>query len=465
MELNNLLSGFLRKFMSKIGLGGVANYLIGQKGPVWIDTTTPYIQYNTIPQFKTVVDRKAAMFSNMQILHLKIGTDEQVGDKELMKLLENPNCDTGQNDFLKEYMTQKCVYGNQFIYANRVGTLANYPVALWNVSPRYIKPVLTGKLFDQVAMDGIISKYDYIQQGYTRSFETKDIMYTKIRDLDNPIIGISPVISLKYPLSNIELAYKFRNVIMGEKGAIGILSQDKPQNDGDGIVPMTPVERQRIEDTYVNKYGIKEDQARVVVTEASMKWQPMTYPTRDLLLFEEVDANMRTIGDALGMNQNLFSALNGSTYENAKQALIGAYQDTLQPEADALMQSLGKFLNIPAGTYLKASYEHLSILKENKLKGMQSIKTVVESLTQAIQAGLLDPIQAENILATELGISVSDKTSSAIITKLNRLSPLVANNVLQNLTIDETRALVGESPLPDGAGKKLASVPTVTPAK
>ena len=69
--------------------------------------------------------------------------------------------------------------------------------------------------------------------------------------------------------------------------------------------------------------------------------------------------------------------------------------------------SLDKTLDeqgIKEGTKLVADYSHLSILKEDKLKGMQSIKAVVESLNQAVAGGILDAKTATTILANELGI-------------------------------------------------------------
>ncbi len=402
-QLNNLLSWLRNKI--GYGIGGIANFIMGQKGPVWLNVDQPWIMYNTIPEFKTVVDRKATMFSNMRIL-LVDKDDKVVDDPKLKQLLDNPNCLQGQNDFLKEYSIQKTVYGSQFIRKNAV-SLATYPLSLFNLSARYLKPIVTGKFWDQLEVKGIISGYLYTEAGHTHTFPPEEILYSKLHDLDNPIIGCSPVASLQYPLSNIKLAYEFRNVIMGEKGAIGMLTQDKPQNDGDGIIPLDPKERERIEKHYTNRYGIGPGQSRILVTEASMKWQAMTFPTKDMMLFEEIDANKRALCDMLGMSQNIFSSLNGTTYENLKNSLVMVYQDTIQPEADVFLQSLGKFIGVRTdqGFRLKASYEHISILKENKLKGMSAIKEMIAAFTEAIESGILDPQQASNILAQELGVA------------------------------------------------------------
>lgn len=378
-----------------------SNFVIGQKGAVWLDTAKPYHLYSTIPQLKAVINRKATMFSNME-LYLVDKSGKRIEDKELDKLLQNPNPLQSQNDWLRNFKEQEQVYGNQFIYKNQPSALLRYPFTLWNISPSLLHPVLSGKIFDQTTIDEIILSYEYESLSGKRTFLPADIMYSKINDLDNPIEGRSCVIALKYPISNIEAAYEYRNVIMKEKGALGILSNNS--KDAMGGIPLAESERKRLEDNYVSRYGISKEQSKVILTEASLNWTPMSYPTKDMLLFEEVDANYITIIDAFGLNVNMFSN-KSATFENVKQSIIQAYQDTIIPEADQFTQALSKFLKIKEGYRLVASYEHLSIMKENKLKGMQSIGSIITSLNEAVTFGLLDKGKAMGVLATELGLS------------------------------------------------------------
>jgi HK97 family phage portal protein len=434
--------GFINDVLSRLGYnqrGLSTNYILGQKGAVWINTDKPYELYNSIPQLKTVIDKKASMFSNMELLLRDIETGQIEDDSVLRALIQNPNPLQSMNEWLRQYKTQEQVYGNQFIYQNKPSRLSQYPSALWNISPKYIKPVLSGRLFDQTKKEEIITRYEYIEGAKTYSYETINILYSKICDLDNPIVGTSPIESLKKPLSNIDHAYTYRNVIMSQKGAIGMITNET--KDAMGGVPLKEDEKTALEKQYRTDYGISEGQARIIISEASLKWQPMSYPTKDLLLFEEVDANMMTIIDHFGLNANIFSSKN-ATFENVKNAIIQCYQDTIQPEADQFTQALGKFIGIPEGKELVASYEYLAIMKENKQKGMAAIENIVRALTQSIQSGLLSGEQAEIILANELGVAEDERTAeSRTLNSLNRLSPLVANNVLQSMTTNERRAL------------------------
>jgi phage portal protein BeeE len=403
--IEKVTGSWKRLFGNNGGFNWGQTYMLGQKGAVWIDVERPYEVYNTIPQLKTVIDRKASMFSNMDIKLMDLKSGKEIESEELQKLLHNPNVLNGQNDFLKEYKVQEQVYGNQFIYKNSPSKVAAYPVALWNVSPRYLRPVLTGKVFDQIRKEDIISGYEYSQEGQTRTFLTSDILFSKIKDLDNPILGRSPIVSIQFPLSNTKLAYEYRNVLMKERGALGFITGDA--SDSAGAIPMTPERRKEIEDQYVSDYGIGEGQSRVKIMPMAVKWQATTFPTKEMMLFEEVDANLLTIVDHFGLNINIFSSKN-ATFENVRQSILQCYQDTIIPEADSFTQNLGKFLNIPEGTRLIASFDHLSIMKENKQKGMAAVESIVRSLNQAVASGILQAPQAQRILQNELGTHLSE---------------------------------------------------------
>ncbi len=376
-------------------------FLLGQKGPVWVDVLKPFHVYETSPQIKTIIDRKATMFANMELQLRRIADDEIVHDEDLKKLIENPNIMQSMNEWLIMYKQQEQVYGNTFMYRNKPGRLSKYPIALHNISPVYIHPELTGKYFDQIEMLGIVSKYTYQEAGVQKIFPTEDILWNRLGDINDPLVGKSPIFALKMPISNTEQAYKYRNVIMAEKGAIGILSnQGKDQN---GAIPLKPEERSRIEKEYRNKYGIQEDQAKILITGASLTWQSMTIPVKDMLLLEEVDVNFMTMVDHFGLNINMFSN-KSATFENVKQAILQVYRDTIQPEADKFTQRLGPFIGIPEGFKLVACYEHLDIFKENKDKGMAAVQSMISWLTNAINARLMSVEQAQTILGNELNM-------------------------------------------------------------
>lgn len=403
MEENNLLSRLLSVFNrgSKQAIKYYfAKRIYGQvnRGDVYIDTAVPYELYNTIPQLKTPIDKLAAMFSNGVFKLQKIGQDEFIEmPEELSRLLESPNIAQSQNTLLKNYLTQLIVYGNQFIYKNKPSTLSKYPLSITPISASCTKPILTGKFFDQVEVSGVVEKYEYKENNYIRHFKTEDILWSKIADLDNLLIGQSPLKSMKFPLTNTKLAYQYLNVISAEKGNIGILS---PNNkDSMGIIPISQEEKKEMEAAYRSENGIEDDQKKINISNVPMLWQPMSYPTKDLLLMEQIDANFLTILNVLGVNQNLFI---NSTYENLKHGLVQTHNDTVVPYADEFTQSLSKFIGLPNDERLILDYSHLPYLQSNKKEDADTINTISTALTSLVNAGIVDNIQAEEMLRNHL---------------------------------------------------------------
>jgi HK97 family phage portal protein len=373
------------------------NQILGRKDAVWINTEEPYKIFNEVPQVKAAISRLGAMFSNMEIHLVKDGV--KLEDEDFEKLIKKPNASQNMNDWLKNYYEQLTVYGNQFMYKNKPSSLQKYPNALWNISPRYMKPYMTGKIFDQLDMDSIVNYYEYRDSSNTRRFETQDILWSRISDLDNPFVGVSPLANLKFPISNIKAAYEYRNVILTEKGAIGILSNANKDGVGGTIIPEK--DRTEIENMYVKGYGVSEGQKRVILTSAALAWQPMTYPTKDLMLFEEIDENTRTILDLLGVNANIFNSKN-STFENVKNGIKQTYQDTIFPAADAFVQSLGTFLELEEDTKIVASYDYLPVFQEDIEKGVMALEQRINTLGLAVSNGFLTQEAAASILETEI---------------------------------------------------------------
>jgi hypothetical protein len=377
------------------------NYQIN-KGEVYIDTDVPYDLYNTIPQLRTPVDKLAAMFSNGVFKYQKIGSDKLDNlPPDIAKLLENPNILQGQNPFLNQYLRQLIVYGNQFIYKNSASKITTTPQSLINVSPANLKPKLTGKLFDQVKIEGIVSGFEYTENGNIKPFTTDQILWSKISDLDNNLIGYSPLKAMKYPLSNTVAAYQYLNCISTEKGGIGVLSSQS--KDSMGALPMTTEEKAELEKTYRNENGIEDNQKKIHITTGSVTWSPMSYPTRDLLLMEQIDANFLAILNVLGVNQNLFV---NSTYENLKNGLIQTHNDTVVVYADGFTQALSKFIGVPEGYRLVLDYSHLAYLQADKLKEGDTFGKVSYALNQLVTGGILTAQQANDMLVNQFDVKV-----------------------------------------------------------
>jgi len=101
----------------------------------------------------------------------------------------------------------------------------------------------------------------------------------------------------------------------------------------------------------------------------------MNYETKNLMLFEEVDANLKRIIDRYGLNENLFSRETSSTFDNVLQAQRMVYQNTIIPESNDDAKALSDYLGVTEeGEFLMLDYSHLSILKDDEVKKSQILE-------------------------------------------------------------------------------------------
>jgi hypothetical protein len=170
-----------------------------------------------------------------------------------------------------------------------------------------------------------------------------------------------------------------------------------------GALPATPEEIKEKEELYRRNHGVDDNQMKTIITNSPLTYTPMSYPTRDLLLPEQIDANGMTILDALGVNRNLFS---GSTYENLKHGLISTHNDTIVPDADGFAQNLSKFIGVPEGYRLVLDYSHLPYLQADKTQEATTLNSVSAALNSLVTSQIITPQQANAILINQFGVSL-----------------------------------------------------------
>jgi phage portal protein BeeE len=341
--------------------------------------------YRTTPQLSIVINKDAQMLSNGRFVVKNLKGEVQ-DNHEALKLLANPNPIQNQNSWLMDYQIQKNIYGNQFIYINRAYNSA-FPSTLVNLNSAYVKVVKSGKYVKQNNIEDIIERYEVKESnGSITTYEVNDIIFSQIVNPNNPLMGLSPLHSLTMPISNIRGAYGFRNKIIVKSGALGILSS--ASKDASGGIPLNNTERQRIEQQHSNDYGIHDGQSSLIMTGSPLSWQSMSYPTKDLLLFEEVEADFKSIIDAYGHNADIYSNLNNAKFSNMNEALRQTYQNRIIPESEQLCFNLSNRLGLTAkGLILELDYSHIEVMKANDKEVTENFKMKADAISTLLNSG------------------------------------------------------------------------------
>lgn len=392
---NNILNSFWSNFFGwdhirtnrwiddyRFNWSGLQNRIWGVKQPVWIDTTKAYEHYLQIPELRTVINKRASMMAG-GVPYLE-DLDGNVVDSHpwIFDLLANPNPTQSWSDVIFTLSVNDALYSNSFAYApKRSFDVVNLFVPL---PSNQISIQLSGRKLKQMDTEGLIDYYTFYYDDEKREkIEVPDMVYLTTPDGINIVNPNSRMEALKYPLSNIRAAYTKRNVLLENIGAIGILSARS--NDIGGAIPMTPEEKREIQQDW---YRRSKDE--LIITEADVNWQPMSYPTKDLMLFEELTADKMALVDIYGLNSYVFSQEQGATFSNVKEGLKMAYTDTIIPETkqmyDAISEQLGL---IKEGYKLCVDFSHIPVMQVDDNQSAMALDTRAAALIKIQQAGVI----------------------------------------------------------------------------
>lgn len=363
----------------------------GKKEAVWVDTNDAWQLYIEIPELRAVIDKRASMMASN---HPKLydANGNIVENHWLLNLIDKPNAMQSWQDVVYSLSVQDALYSNVFAYApKRAFNIRNLFVPL---PADKVKIHTSGKKLKQMDANDLVEKFTfYYDNEDEENIVWDDMVYLTTDDGMNIIKPTSRIDSLKYPLSNIKAQYNKRNVLLENIGAIGILSAQ--QSDMGGAIPMTPEEKKQIQQDW---YRRSKDE--LIITEAKVDWQPMSYPTKDLMLFEELTADKIALFDTYGLNANIFSSVDGSTFSNVRDSIKMVYQDTIIPETQSMYESIMRQFGLhDEGYYLKADFSHLPIMQIDEEKNAMTMKLKAETIEKLNSLGVnFDEVELRNML-------------------------------------------------------------------
>tara|TARA_R100000541_G_scaffold17473_7_gene27251 strand:+ start:1241 stop:2452 length:1212 start_codon:yes stop_codon:yes gene_type:complete len=367
------------KFMQYMNNSKQSYY--GVKDAVWVDTNKPFELYLQVPELRTVIDKRASMMAS-GIPILKNSDGEIVNDHQWVQdLIAKPNPTQSWSDVIYSLSVNDGLFANAFAYCpKRSFDIRNLIVPLPSSK---VKLKLSGRYLDQMETGGMIENYQFYYDG--KKFETieiDDMVYINTPDGIHLVNPRNRIETLRYPLSNIIAQYKKRNVLLENLSAIGILSSN--QSDLGGSLPMDPAEKRQIQ-----KDWIKRNSDQIVITESNVDWTPMSYPTKQLMLFEELDADKMAIIDAYGLSQYLFASSKGATFTNVFEGMRMTYQDTIIPETDQLYATLSHQLGLTdQGLKLCADFSHVAVLQKDQVMQSDAMDKRANAVLKIIESGV-----------------------------------------------------------------------------
>lgn len=363
----------------------------GNTKPTWVDTDNPYELYIQIPELRTVINKRAIMMSSAKPKLCDLDGNP-IEKHWMLDLINQPNPTQSWSDVMYSLAVNDGLFNNSFAYCPKRSF--DFRNLLLPLPSNKIKIVGTGKYLQQLQTDGLIKEFEFWYDAKKKEcISVEDMIYLNTPDGINLLNPINRIDTLKYPLSNILSQYNKRNVILENMGAIGILSSKK--SDMGGSLPMTPEEKDEIQKDWVSR-----NKDKLVMTEADVNWTPMSYPTKDLMLFEELTEDKMAIIDAYGLSYYLFSQSNGATFTNVKEGMRMSYQDTIIPETKQMYETISQQLGLyDLGMYIKPDFDHVPVLQADKTSEASAMNLRADAVNKIIAAGVeLDDEEKRSLL-------------------------------------------------------------------
>jgi hypothetical protein len=262
-------------------------------------------------------------------------------------------------------------FGNNYVYLNNPLSLETDLLTvqtMYNLPSEYIEPKQTGKLYDQVSLDGIIEFYALTDRLPIKQFPVKNIIHfndINVSNVGNSIIGSSRLEVLKFPITNTQLAFEAMNVILKSRGMQGIISANNKDATGTQI-PMSAPAKKEIDDTFKKEFGVLDSQKQFLISYSDISFIKTIMNSQELGIYDEFSNNAMIISNGLGVPPELYKTyMKGATFENQLQAVRRLYQDTVIPLVENDDQYYTERLNMRKyGLELKTDFSHVQALQE-----------------------------------------------------------------------------------------------------
>jgi hypothetical protein len=341
--------------------------------------------YEKCPPLTAIVNKKAKAFLNGKtfIVNKKGKARDKESTSEvatkLKALRAKPNPFQSERDFDAQQYIYQQLFGYCLMLVIKPVGFPNYEAErLWNIPPSMVDIEETRKSWI-TAKDkkDIIKKIVLIFGEERAEIPVTDVYIIKdfIPSFKSAIFPESRICSLEMPINNIIGAYESRNVLINYRGALGIISPDA--KDVGGPVPLKDDDKLSLQDDFL-RYGLRNQQWKFIISQASIKWSQMGVPTKDLMLFEEIEDDIMRICDSYDypyplMSSNRTNSLGGNNIGESKKLL---YQDATIPEADSFCDQWATVFELDRYdlTFLK-DYSHVPALQEDEQKKAQARKT------------------------------------------------------------------------------------------
>jgi hypothetical protein len=348
-----------------------------------------------------------------------------------------------------------CQTGNVFIWNKEVVGFGKTPVILNTLK---MQEVCKGN-----------NRYEYWYQldNVTRVLiPEEDLVHRKfidpVGDSKFSRMGLSPLQAALMPIESLKEMYVADTSMLKNKGVDVMITNDSDE-------AMIEEEKGEMDRLLNERVGNARRQGGVATSTNKLRVLQLGRSVKELALWDGYKVKERDLCNALQVDSGLFNDPDNKTYSNRAEANKALYTECVIPYCQFILDDpkLMKWLGYEV--YIDTSeIECLQISQNLRFEKNKTIQEAIISLNQSVKDNVINRDIAVGILVTEWKFDKEEATlmivdratnTNETTDKVNTLSPIVATKVLESMTTNERRDLVGLSDMADGN-----TIPTPAPA-
>lgn len=259
-------------------------------------------------------------------------------------------------------------------------------------------------------------------------------------------MGLSPFQAGALAIDSIIKSYEYNVNLVHNKGVDGMITNDSNEN-------VETMDAKEFDKQLNERLSGSKNAGKIATSTFKLRYFNIGRPPKELMLWDGYKYAFRDLCNVLQVDSGLFNDEELNTYANRNEAIKGLYNECVIPITKLICEN--KSLVNSLGYEIFVDTKDIEALQESQSIKAEKAKTntdAIINLNNNVNSGTISREIAVIILSTEWGFSeeeanmvIIDKFQQSISTsdKVNVLSPIVATKVMESMTTNERRELIG----------------------
>ena len=261
---------------------------------------------------------------------------EEVVNSKLAELIQRPNPEQGQAEFIENALGFKLITGDSYIHGVEADSV---------FQELYVMPAHITEIISSGRLEDVVKGYKVRGYSYDITLPYESVLHIKYwnPDYQSPgshLYGMSPLRAARSVITQSNDTYTANQRALQNMGAEGMLALDEEGN-------ITPEQLGQLQQDLKSRAEGPENYKKILINTMKWKWVQFGISPVDLNIIESQKMSMRDLCSVYGISSELLNDPDNKTNTNKKESRKSLYEDRVLPELDSLRDELNRWL-VPA---------------------------------------------------------------------------------------------------------------------